>query len=416
MAGISAELLNRFVTFVQDPEARTDPYPLYKEIRDIDPVFQTPDGTWWVLSYDGCAALARDKHWSHQNPHLPDVPDEGVGLARRMVGRMVLFRDPPDHTRLRNLLGRIFIMPAAERDRAFYREQIDRVLAEAAAQGEVDFKEQIARIIPMIMICNVLGLPQERYEDLIRWSNSYASMLSVDITPEMMADADREFDEFSEYLKPIIGARRAKPEADLLTEWIAANEKGVLGDDEIGSYVLFTLVGGQATTTTTMTNGLLTLNRHPDQWQRIVENPEGLKKTAADEVLRFESAGRAFVPRWAKVDVELEGKTIPAGSMVIGVESAGNRDPKVFPEPDKFDVGRERNRHLAFGSGIHICPGQFVARVEIQEMIASLAKNYPNLKVGKAGDWLPDWILRGVTGLPVTLDPARVSGPAVAAA
>lgn len=328
-----------------------------------------------------------------------------MGMARSMVSQMVLFRDPPHHTRLRDLLGRIFIMPAAEKKRGEFRAHIEQVLADASKAGHVDFKEGVARIVPMYMICDILGLPQERYEDLVRWSNSYASMLGFDVTAEMEAAADEEFRQFFAYLAPTIEARRQEPREDLISEWVAAHARGVMDEDEIPSYVLFTLVGGQATTTTTMTNALYTLKHHPDQWSRLLADPEGLKRTATDEVLRFESAGRALVPRWATQDTELGGVMIRQGEMVIGVESAANRDPSVFADPETFDIGRTPNRHLSFGGGIHICPGQFAARVEIQEVLAAIATYYPNIEIGEPREWLDEWILRGLTDLPVTLGP-----------
>lgn len=412
MKQTSVSLQSRLQKFIADPAERENPYPFYREMLRHEPVVQGPDGTWWVFSYEGCASLVRDKLWSHQNPHSGNATEEGAGFARRMVGKMVLFRDPPDHTRLRGLLGRIFILPEAERKREAFRDHIIDVLDNAADKGEVDFKEDIARPIPLYMICDVVGLPQARYDDLVRWSNSYASMLSVDITAEMEAAADADFAEFFDYLAPVIDSRRKNPRTDLISEWVAAVDRGVLSSEEVPSYALFTLTGGQSTTTTTMTNGLYTLLSHTQQWERFRADPHGLKKTLSDEILRYESAGRALVPRWAMEDIELHGKLIRKGEMVIGIESAANRDPAVFENPDAFDIGRKPNRHLSFGGGLHMCPGQFVARVEIQELFAAIAERYPSIEMGRPGNWLPDWILRGLTNLPVTLGRRTSGAPA----
>ncbi|MEQ9662749.1 MAG: cytochrome P450 [Parasphingopyxis sp.] len=396
-------LVERLMAFIGNPDARRDPYPFYREIRENEPVIQTPDGLWWVMNYEGCLSLTRDKRWSHENPEKTQEARCPMGLARSMVSRMILFRDAPHHTRLRNLLGKIFVMPAAEKKRELFREHIDTVLADAARKPVVEFREEVARLIPIHMICDVLGLPQERYADLVRWAQSYASMLDVGITPEMETAADRQFEEFVEYIEPTIAERRARPRQDLISEWVQANERGELGDDEIASFALFTFTGGQTTTTITMTNGLFTLLSHPEQWRRLVADPHGLKKSAADEILRFESAGRALVPRWATEDIELCGRTVRKGEMVIGVESSANRDPAIFEDPDTFDIGRSPNRHLAFGSGVHICPGQFVARVEIQEVMAAIAEHYPHTEIVERGQWIPDWILRGLDELRIDL-------------
>ena len=396
-----AELSKALEQFLTDPASRRDPYPFYQKIRAADPVHRAPDGTWWVTNYEGCVALTRDRRWSHENPAAMSQ-GEGGGRAKSMIQQMILFRNPPDHTRLRTLLGRVFVRPAAERKREEFRHHIDQVLDDAAGQDFVDFREKIARQIPMFMICDVLGLPQARYEELVDWSLRYASMLDVGVTPAMEKHADEGFAEFGDYIAPILAERRRNPQADLLSEWVAAEERGELAADEIPSFALFTLTGGHGSTTMTMTNALYTLNRHPDQWQRLIDDPS-LKVTMVDEVLRYESAGRAFVPRWASEDIELCGKTIPQGAMVIGIESAANRDPSVFDDPEKFDIGRKPNPHLAFGGGIHICPGQFVARVEIQELMAAIAERYPDIEVGEPDDWSDDWILRGLKNLPVRL-------------
>jgi len=248
----------------------------------------------------------------------------------------------------------------------------------------------------------VLGLPQERYDDLVTWANQYASMLSVDIPPEIERDADRGFAEFVDYMAPIIDEKRRSPKPDLLSEWMAAHAKGVLEADEIASFALFTFTGGQMTTTLLMTNAVYTLLRHPDQWRRLVADPS-LKESAVEEVLRFESSGRALVPRWAKEDMELCGKLIPAGDMVIGLESAANRDPKYFTDPETFDITRTGNPQMAFGGGLHVCPGQFVARVETQELLAAIAERYPAISIEGESHWIPDWIVRGLDRLPVRL-------------
>ncbi len=190
------------------------------------------------------------------------------------------------------------------------------------------------------------------------------------------------------------------------SEWAIAEAKGVLDSDEIASFALFTFTGGQMTTTLLMTNALYTLMRHPDQWERLVADPF-LKESAVEEVLRFESSGRALVPRWAKVDMDLCGKRIPAGDMVVGLESAANRDPIYFPDPERFDIGRTNNPQMAFGGGLHVCPGQFVARVETQELLAAIAERYPATLIEGESHWMADWIVRGLDRLPVRLLKSR---------
>jgi cytochrome P450 len=409
----ASDLDERLANFLSDPAVRRDPYPFYRALREQDPVHQAPDGIWWVTNYEGCLHLIRDRRWTHQNPATLNENPEPAGRARKMVGRMILFRDPPDHTRLRTLLGRGFMRIAAEEKREQFRAHILEILEHAAAKGLIDFREQVARLIPIYMICDVLGLPQAHYEDLVRWANQYASMLSVAITPEMEHEADAGFAEFVEYLTPILDGCRRSPKDDLLSAWVQAEDKGVLQPNEVASFCLFTFTGGQMTTTLLMTNALYTLLRFPDQWQRLIADPS-LKESAVEEILRFESSSRSFVPRWAREDIELCGRTIRAGEMVIGLESAANRDPARFTDPDTFDIGRKDNLHIGFGGGLHVCPGQFVARVETQELLAAIAQRYPATVIEGKFDWLSDWIVRGLDSLPVRLLKAEASEPRAA--
>jgi cytochrome P450 len=405
MSVTAADLQAKLNAFLSDTRARIDPYPFYQEIRAGDPVHQGADGTWWVTNYDGCLSLVRDRRWSHQNPHAATVAASlrrPPGRARTMISRMLLFRDAPDHSRLRALLGRVFSRPSAERNRPLFRKHIDSLLDRFQPGKTLEFREEIARLIPIHMICDVIGLPQERYPDLVAWTNSYASMLAVDIPEEVERRADEDFAAFSQYIAPFVADRRVNPREDLISEWVKAHADGKLEADEIASFCLFTLTGGQTTTTLLMANGLYTLLKHPDQWQQLIANP-ALKASAVEEILRFESSGRALVPRWAKEDIELCGKLIPRGAMVIGVESAANRDPAYFDNPEQFDIRREKNPHLSFGGGVHVCPGQFVARVEAQELFAAIAERFPTIELVAEPEWLPEWIVRGLHSLPVRI-------------
>jgi cytochrome P450 len=409
VSATKAELTNKLNTFLSDPAARVDPYPFYRDIRENDPVHQGADGTWWITDYEGCLHLTRDRRWSHQNPHAgkPTSPSaRPPGRARTMISRMLLFRDAPDHSRLRGLLGRVFSKPSAERNRTRFRAHIDELLNRIEPGKTVEFREQIARLIPIHMICDVIGLPQERYSDLVNWTNSYASMLAVEIPEEVEKRADEDFAAFSDYIAPIVAERTAHPQEDLISEWVKAHAAGKLEMDEIASFALFTLTGGQTTTTLLMANGLYTLLRHPDQWQQLIAD-RSLKASAVEEILRFESSGRALVPRWAKEDIELSGKRIRQGDMAIGIESAANRDPKYFTDPERFDIRRGDNPHLSFGGGVHVCPGQFVARVEAQELFAALAERFPTIEFVQEPQWLPEWIVRGMQSLHVRVPPAK---------
>lgn len=398
LAEASGSLDDRLEAFLSDPALRVEPYAFLAELRERDPVHRMRNGAWIVTNYEGCLSLVREKGWTHINPAFAHASGADLGIARRMIRTMLLFRDPPEHTRLRKLLGRVFLRSAAEAKRPVFREHIEHLLSEHAPRGGADFTRDIARHVPIHMICELLGLPQERYDDLVRWSFAYASMLAVDVTPEMEAEADRSFAEFTDYLAPILERLAAEPRECLLSEWLAAEQAGELRREELVGYALFTLTGGHVTTTYTMGNAVYCMLRHPDQWELLKRQPELVAK-AVEEVLRYESASRGLVARWATEDLELCGKRIRKGELAYGITAAADRDPAFFPDPDRFDIRRERNFHLAFGGGPHVCVGQFVARVEIQEMLLALSQRLPDIELDGPPKVDPQWIVRGFESL-----------------
>jgi pimeloyl-[acyl-carrier protein] synthase len=398
---------DELTAFLSDPSLRVDPYPFYRKLREQDPVHRSATGMWFVTGYDGCHSLVRDPVWSRDQHTMTGYQEaEEQGKARRMINQMVLFRDPPDHTRLRALISRVFSRKGAEAKRPVFAGHITALLDELEPRGHADFLGEVGRIVPMMMICDTIGLPQERYDDLQKWTDIYVSMLELDVTPEMAARGDQGFAEFTDYVAPLIEERRRNPREDLLSDFVAARDKGLIDLDEIAGYCLFLLVAGHETTTHLVTNGVRTLLTHPESWAELAASPDDseLKATLVEEVLRYESSGRALLPRWPKEDVELDGKLIPKGSTVVGIESAANRDPAYFRDPETFDVRRKDNPHLAFGGGPHLCSGAWVSRVEAQEVLSALAKRFPGLRIDGDVHWDPAWIIRALTSLPIRWD------------
>jgi cytochrome P450 len=403
----ASDLDDELTAFLSDPSLRADPYPFYRKLREQDPVHQSVTGIWFVTSYAGCHSLVRDPVWSRDQRTMTGYRKAGnQGKARRMINQMVLFRDPPDHTRLRALISRVFSRKGAEAKRPVFAGHIAALLDELEPRGHADFLSEVGRIVPMMMICDMIGLPQDRYGDLQKWTDIYVSMLELDVTPEMAARGDQGFTEFTGYVAPLIEERRRNPREDLLSDFVAGQDKGLIDLDEIAGYCLFLLVAGHETTTHLVTNGVRALLTHPESWAELAASPGDpeLKATLVEEVLRYESSGRALLPRWPKEDVELGGKLIPKGSTVVGIESAANRDPAYFRDPETFDIHRKDNPHLAFGGGPHLCSGAWVSRVEAQEVLSALAKRFPGLRIDGDVHWDPAWIIRALMSLPISWD------------
>ena len=406
--GTNPELDELVVAYVSDARAREVPYEFYRRMVLENPVHWSPVlNMWLVFDYASVSAVARDKRLSREQWNSSSYAGmENAGKARRAVNGMVLFRDPPEHTRLRSFINRVFSNRAAEEKRSTFNHHINDLLDELQTRESVEFVAEVGRVVPFMMICDLIGLPNDNVAKLQEWTDAYVSMLEVNITPEMEAAADARFDEFLEYLAPIIEDHRVHPRNDLLSDLVAAHLDGQLTADELGGYVLFLFVAGHETTTYILANGLYILLQHPDQW-KLLANDASLKVGAVEEILRCESTGRALLPRWATEDMQLEGRDIRKGDMVMAIEAAANRDPAIFDDPDRFDIRRPNNRlHLSFGAGIHLCSGASLSRVEAQEVLSTIAGRFPDVAVQAEVSWRPDWIVRAVERLPIALSPA----------
>jgi cytochrome P450 len=403
--GVNPELDELVVAYVSDPVAREAPYDFYRRMVVENPVHWSPVlGMWLAFDYESVSSVARDRRLSREQANAADHRASDLsGKARRAVNGMVLFRDPPEHTRLRSFINRVFSTRAAEDKRPVFNHHINDLLEELQAKPTVEFVSEVGRVVPFMMICDLIGLPSDNAEKLQEWTDAYVSMLEVNVTPEMEAAADLRFEEFLNYLAPIVAERRSQPRDDLLSDLVAAHVDGHLTEDELGSYVLFLFVAGHETTTYILANGLYTLLENRDQWQLLTED-QSLKVGAVEEILRCESTGRALLPRWALEDLELSGRAIRKGEMIMAIEAAANRDPKIFADPDRFDIRRENSRlHLSFGAGLHLCSGAALSRVEAQEVLSTVAKRFPDVTVEGDIGWRPDWIVRAVQSLPVSL-------------
>lgn len=398
------------------PAFRRDPYPTYRAMREATPVLQIERGPMRlsVLSrHADVVAVLRDPRMSVDRPFQPKppAPDDAVDpatlhpLARalRAMSRVMLFRDPPDHTRLRALVNKAFTPRMVESLRPRVAARVDELLAPRLAAGELDAARDLAEPLPILVIAELLGLPLSDAPDLKRWSDPLAAMLDGSIAMQHLSRAVQAATEVIEYLRGHLERKRRDPQDDLLSAMSAAQSRDEqLTDDEILGTALIVMGAGHETTTNLIANGVLALLRHPHELARLRAEP-ALLESAVEEILRFDSPVQA-TSRIPMEDVELFGARFAKGREIALLIGAANRDPAVFPEPDRFDLGRRDNRHVSFGFGTHFCLGAGLARLEGQLAIGALVARAPRLALAVSDDaleWRPGWLLRGPARLPL---------------
>ncbi|SJZ45882.1 hypothetical protein SAMN02745126_01150 [Enhydrobacter aerosaccus] len=388
-----------------DPAFIADPYPFYHRLREEAPVFNTGLGFWLLSRYEDVAFALRDKRFGKDFPgnirrrYGEDRMHEPVIAS---LGRTMLVLDPPDHTRLRGLVSKAFtarrIADMRPRIRALVDEQLDRV----ADKGAMDVIRDLAHRLPVIVICDMLGIPEEHRAAFLVGSNVSGRVLDpVPMSREEFDKANAQTEASSAYFDQLCELRRREPRDDLTTELVRAEEAGDrLSTEELRANIALLFGAGHETTTNLIGNGLLALHRSPEQWQRLKEDPS-LIPDAIEELLRFDSSVQ-MTGRVTMADVEVAGVTIPAGQNVITLLGAANRDPAIFADPDRLDVGRENVRPMSFGGGIHHCLGAQLARLEGELVFTALVERLPNLELpGKnEPDWRQNFTLRGLNKLP----------------
>jgi cytochrome P450 len=397
-----------------DPEFRADPYPIYRRLRQEAPVYYMEAVDLYVLSrYDDAAALLRHPKASTDDQKAPDFRDRvlAMGMDPDQViaesTRPFLFMDPPDHTRLRALVNKAFTPKVVETLRPRIEKWVDDLLDAAEQRGEMDIIPDIAFLLPVYVICDLLGVPAEDAPRFKVWSNVAARSLDPDfvLAPEEVELRERTFQEFGDYMEGLIAQRRKEPRDDLLSHLIAAEEAGdKLTHDELRSTCILLLIAGHETTVNLIGNGMQALMRNPDQAQRLRDDPS-LIKTAVEELLRFDPPVQLTGRRAIGGDIELPSMTLRDGKQAILLLGAANRDPDQFPQPESLDVGRQDNRHLAFGMGIHFCLGAPLARVEGQIAISEMVRRFPAMRMLEdPPPYKPNFTLRGLASLKVALE------------
>jgi cytochrome P450 len=370
------------------PEFFEDPYPTYRALREVDPVHPMPDGSYFLTRYDDCLAVYRDTETWSSDKKLDFRPNFADSLLYEHHTTSLVFNDPPYHTRVRKLLAPAFTPRALRELQARIEVLVDRLLAAAAERGEIDLIADFAAAIPIQLIGDMLGIPQGERAPLRGWSLAILGALEPVLSHEQFDTGVRAVGEFKDYLNDIISRRvrsDASDPAEILSKLIGGTdlESSTPTGDRLSKLELihnciFLLNAGHETTTNLIGNAVDLLIRHPDAMSDLRAHPEAIE-TAIEEFLRMESSNQ-LGNRRAVQDTALGGVAIAAGSYVhLGI-GAANRDPAQFNDPDRLDIRRQPNRHLAFGTGIHACAGMSLARMEAQVAIGRLLRRFARIE------------------------------------
>jgi cytochrome P450 len=411
-----AEQTVDFLSVALTPEFRENPYQFFEILREHEPVHQTPFGVYLVSRHADASAIVRDPHLStnQQNSDLfrafaeANPPSDDDAMSQdRMNNVVMLFMDPPDHTRLRGLVSKAFTPKMVERLRERIQQVVDERLDAVVARGDghMDVVTDLAYPLPVVIICELLGVPPEDHGTFSAWSSELAASIDPDplISPDQRERIEAAGNAFLEYFSDLIERRRRSLRDDLLSALIEAEEDGDrLSEEELLGTALFLLIAGHETTVNLIGNGTLALLEHRDQLERLRDDLS-LDRHAVEELLRFDSPVQ-LTQRITLDQYNVGDVTIPKGQNLVPLLGAANRDPAEFDDPDRLDLGRENaNRHIAFGGGHHFCLGAALARLEGAAAIGTLVRRFPDIELAGEPVRRTTFTLRGLEHLPVAI-------------
>ena len=365
------------------PEFYADPYPTYRALREHEPVKRLPNGTCFLTRYDDLVIAYKNTKVFSSDKKKEFAPKYGASPLFEHHTTSLVFNDPPAHTRVRRLImGALSPRTIAAMEQGLIR-LVDDLLDAIETKGDFELIGDFASAIPVEVIGNLLDVPHEEREPLRDWSLAILGALEPVIRPEQFARGNKAIEDFLGYLETLVERRRAKPgnpERDVLTRLIQGEANGErLTETELLHNCIFLLNAGHETTTNLIGNGLVALSNHPSEKRRLIQSPD-LIRTAVEEILRYESSNQ-LGNRMTTERVELGGVMLEAGTSVTLCIGAANRDPKQFEDPERFDVSRFVNRHLAFATGVHQCAGMVLARLEGAIAISRFLTRFPNYRL-----------------------------------
>jgi cytochrome P450 len=395
-----------------DPRFLADPFPLYAQLRDQDPTHWSPSLKAWVLTrYDDVKRVCLDTAGMSSDrlrpffATLPGPEARRIGALARYLTLWMVFRDPPEHTRLRRLAAKVFHVRSIHALRPNVESLTQWLLDSIGERRELDFIADFAGPLPALVIMDMLGVPREELGRLKRLSDEMALFIgSSRDAPEKYERAAAATREMADIFRELVLARRAAPQRDLLTELVALDEDGErFSEDELVATCILLLFAGHETTTHHLANGLRALLAFPEELEKLRADTS-LAPAAVEELLRYDGPIGALV-RIVQVPHSLHGKRLSPGERVFLLMNAANRDPRAYPDPDRLDLRRSGVPHLTFGFGAHICLGFPLARLEGQIALPAVLARWRRLELAAEPQWLDSMVLRGMNAMPL-----RVAG------
>ena len=396
-----------------DPGFLADPYPVLNRVREQAPLFYDAGRKlWFVTRHEDVRSCLRDKRLGRNFRHVLAPEEIGVPpLDPRWQAFWdserwsLLWLEPPDHTRLRKLVAAAFTPRSVEALREPAHALARELLEPLAEAGEMELLYDYAQPYSIAVICRMLGVPLDRHRDLLDWSHHMVKMYEFEVPVEAAQAANDAAAAFQDYVRELIGERRANPRDDMVTALVQARvDGGRLSDDEIISTVIVLLNAGHEASVNTLGNGMLTFARHPDQWRRVVDGSVPTS-AAGEEIIRFDPPLQLF-ERWVLTDdFALGGVPIPRGAKIALLFGSANRDPRVFDRPDEFDVARKNAvQHIGFGGGIHVCIGAPLARIELEASLEALRRSWPDFRLGEEPRRTGAFVIWGLEALRLARD------------
>lgn len=397
------------------PEFLDDPYRFYSLYREADPVHwgvppePMAPGCWYLMRHDDARFALDDQRFCVEIARaippefLPPIPEPFRPFFEQ-TGDWFIFRDPPDHTRLRKLVSGALTRKQVEQLKPRIHEVATELLDRAGNAQQLDAIRDYAASLPVIIIADLLGMPLDNREQLHHWSKAILAGMNLrqsEEAPRLLAEATTAVLEFSAHIREVIAEKRRNPDEHLMTRLLNVADAGdQLSDRELIATCIMLFFAGHETTVNLIGNGLLALLKNPDQLALLQQRPE-LINSAVEELARYDSSGQMTF-RFATEEVELRGKRISPGEPIAVIIGAANRDPNVFQDPDKLDITRQENPHIAFGSGRHHCLGASLARMEARIAITTLLERMPDIRMlNEKPNWNRSIGLRGLATLPV---------------
>lgn len=392
-----------------------DPYPVYSRLRKERPVFFDPD---WELTFftrhADVAGMLKDRRFGRDirgvtgdiDPRLyaRNYPDHLPTWNRYIRGSFIDL-EPPRHTRLRRLVQWAFTRRSTETYRPRLEATAAAALETAIERGAMEAIAEYATPIPLVMIADLLGIPQGDQPQLVSWSHDIVRVFDQGCTAEEGARAEQAVSAFVEYIRQVLVERRRNPGSDLVSSLLAANHEGDrLDDDELIATCILTLNAGHEATVHAIGNGLLALASDPEQFELLKTDPAGLAERATDEILRYDSPLQMF-ERWVLTDLEWSGTELEHGTKVGLLFGSANHDEAVFVEPERLDLRRIDNPHVSFGAGVHYCVGAPLARVELEVAFAAFATRIEKFELNGEPERVRSLVFRGMRSLPLALSP-----------